>query len=88
MSEINSKKRLMIRAHNRGIKEMDIILGNFVTSNLENFSILDMEELEAMMLVDDQSLYAMITGHQEFDERYKHWLTQIQMSLKISPNLN
>ncbi len=55
------RKRLLWRATHRGIKEMDILLGGFVTRHLEAFSAADIAELEAIMNIPDQDMLSWAT---------------------------
>ncbi|MFM8746412.1 MAG: succinate dehydrogenase assembly factor 2 [Aestuariivirga sp.] len=55
------RKRLLWRATHRGIKEMDLILGGFVTRHLAGFSLDEILELERIMDIPDQELLAWAT---------------------------
>jgi len=55
------RKRLLWRATHRGIKEMDLILGGFVTRNIEALSEADIAELERIMDIPDQDMLAWAT---------------------------
>ena len=50
------RKRLLWRATHRGIKEMDLILGGFVTRHLDSFTEEDIAELERIMDIPDQDM--------------------------------
>ena len=58
------RKRLLWRATHRGIKEMDLILGGFVTRNLDRFSMAEIGELERIMDIPDQEMLAWATRQQ------------------------
>ena len=55
------RKRLLWRATHRGIKEMDLILGGFVSRHLASFSAEDVAELERIMDIPDQDMLAWAT---------------------------
>lgn len=55
------RKRLLWRATHRGIKEMDLILGGFVTRNLEGFSDAEIADLERIMEIPDQDMLSWAT---------------------------
>ena len=55
------RKRLLWRATHRGIKEMDLILGGYVTRNLDAFSGADIDQLEAIMDIPDQEMLGWAT---------------------------
>ena len=56
----NRRKKLKFRAWHRGIKEMDIILGNFADRYLESFDTADLDEFERLLQIPDQAFYAML----------------------------
>jgi antitoxin CptB len=59
------RKRLLWRATHRGIKEMDLILGGFVTRNLDEFSEAEIAELEGIMEIPDQDMLSWATRQAE-----------------------
>lgn len=59
------RKRLLWRATHRGIKEMDLILGGFVVSNLDGFSDADIADLERIMEIPDQDMLSWATRQAE-----------------------
>jgi antitoxin CptB len=55
------RKRLLWRATHRGIKEMDLILGGFVTANLQHLAAPEIAELERIMDIPDQDMLTWAT---------------------------
>ncbi|MAY32859.1 MAG: succinate dehydrogenase assembly factor 2 [Rhodovulum sp.] len=55
-------KRMYMRATHRGIKEMDIILGNFATDRLAAFDTAGLDLFDALLEENDQDLYQWVTG--------------------------
>ena len=55
-------KRLRLRCWRRGTKEMDLILGPYADAALEGRVAPDLDALEALMLENDQDLYAWFSG--------------------------
>ena len=55
------RKRLLWRATHRGIKEMDLILGGFVTRHIGSFSEAEVAELERIMDIPDQDMLSWAT---------------------------
>ncbi len=53
----NLKKRLIYRSQYRGTKEMDKLIGSFVQLNIDNFSPIQLKELEKFLDIDDDTLY-------------------------------
>ena len=58
------RKRLLWRATHRGIKEMDLILGGFVTRHIGSFSEAEVAELERIMEIPDQDMLSWATRQQ------------------------
>lgn len=55
-------KRLLMRAHRRGTREMDLILGPFAAAHLAGMSSDELDRFEALLDENDQDLYAWIAG--------------------------
>ena len=53
----NFKKRLIYRSQYRGTKEMDKLIGSFVKSNINDFNLAQLIELEKLLSIDDDVLY-------------------------------
>ncbi|ALE03802.1 succinate dehydrogenase assembly factor 2 [Bartonella ancashensis] len=56
------RRRLVFRAWHRGIREMDLILGQYVDAHIHNMSDQTVSELEYIMSFDDSDLLEWITG--------------------------
>ena len=51
------KKKILYRSEYRGIKEMDILLSNFVKKYITDFSIVELKQLDDLLNFDDDSLF-------------------------------
>ena len=51
------KKKILYRSVHRGIKEMDLLLGNFVKKYVNSLSESELCELESLLNTDDEILY-------------------------------
>jgi antitoxin CptB len=67
----NRRRRLLFRAWHRGIKELDLIFGNFVEANLDNLSHEDCEWFERLFEENDQEIIKWVTGGAEVPERFR-----------------
>jgi antitoxin CptB len=56
------RKKLFFRAHHRGTKEMDVILGSFARENIAQFSQTELNEFSDLLEQSDPDLYNWITG--------------------------
>ncbi len=55
------RKQLRYRANHRGIKEMDIILGRFADTHLDDFNNRELDSFAALMDCNDRDLLQWFT---------------------------
>ena len=55
----NLKKKLIYRSQYRGTREMDKLIGSFVKTNIDNFNLKQLQELERFLSIDDDTLYRL-----------------------------
>jgi len=51
------KKRILYRSEYRGIKEMELLLNSFVKKHINDFSIVELKQLDDLLNFDDDSLF-------------------------------
>ncbi|WP_455475420.1 FAD assembly factor SdhE [Bartonella sp. B17] len=56
------RRRLVFRAWHRGIREMDLIFGNYVNAHIVEMNDKTVSELEYIMSFDDRDLLMWVTG--------------------------
>jgi antitoxin CptB len=56
------RKRLSFRAHRRGFRELDLIMGAFADARLPGMSDAELDQFEALLDLPDQDVYAWFTG--------------------------
>lgn len=56
-------KRMYMRAHRRGTKEMDLILGPYAAAQLPGMNAAALALFDKLLAENDQDLYAWVTGH-------------------------
>ncbi|AQX27992.1 MULTISPECIES: FAD assembly factor SdhE [unclassified Bartonella] len=56
------RRRLIFRAWHRGIREMDLILGQYVDAHIARMNDQKVSELEYIMSFEDRDLLTWITG--------------------------
>ena len=76
-SRENRLKRLTMRSHRRGIREMDLILGPFAEAALAVMAEADLALYEALLGENDQDLYRWVTGAIPAPDRYAALLSRI-----------
>ena len=50
------KKQIIYRSTHRGSKEMDLLIGNFVKTNINFFNDLELQELNKIVHMEDEIL--------------------------------
>jgi antitoxin CptB len=56
------RRRILFRCWHRGIREMDLVFGQFANSELAMLSEADLDELERIMAEEDTDLLKWILG--------------------------
>jgi antitoxin CptB len=56
------RRRLLFRAHHRGTKEADLMVGGFVARNIATFTEADLDALEAVLEFQDVDLADWLSG--------------------------
>ena len=56
------RKRAYYRAHHRGTKEMDVILGGFADAELAHFSDAEIAAFEVLLALPDPDIDRMLKG--------------------------
>jgi len=51
------RKKILYRSKYRGIKEMEVLLNNFVKKHITDFSIVELKQLNNLLNFDDYSLF-------------------------------
>jgi antitoxin CptB len=63
------RRRVLFRAWHRGIREMDLILGQFADTELGTLADAELDEFERILDEDDNDLFKWICGDQQLPER-------------------
>ena len=51
------RKKILYRSEYRGIKEMELLLNRFVKKHINDFSIVELKQLDDLLNFDDDSLF-------------------------------
>ena len=51
------KKQIIYRSNHRGTKEMDILLGNFVKTYINEFNDNELKDLDKLLSIEDEIIY-------------------------------
>ena len=65
------RRRILYRCWHRGIREMDLVLGQFAEDTIADLSEAELDELEVIMAEEDNDLVKMVTGALAVPERFQ-----------------
>jgi antitoxin CptB len=51
------KKKILYRSVYRGVKETELLLSNFIKKHVNDFSIIELKQLDDLLNIDDESLF-------------------------------
>ena len=51
------KKQIIYRSMHRGTKEMDLLLGNFVKTHIDEFNSTELKDLANLLFTEDEVIY-------------------------------
>ena len=64
-SDETRRKRLLFRSWHRGMREADLVLGNFAARHLAGFDEDTLDRYELLLAEDDQDVWRWLTGAEE-----------------------
>lgn len=64
------RRRALVRAWRRGMREMDLVLGGFADEHIGTLSQAELGEFEALMEVPDTRLLPWVTGEKPVPASY------------------
>ena len=78
----NELKRLIMQSNRRGMKENDILLGNFARKNIGNLSLDELNVYESLLNENDQDIYLWISGGKSIPSQYEKIINKIVSTLR------
>lgn len=74
-------KRIHYRANHRGMRELDMLIGQFADKRVASFTLAEAEVFEALLDVQEPDLMAWITGQQPVPTEHDTALFREMLSL-------
>lgn len=65
------RRRILVRAWRRGIREMDLVIGGFADAEIGELNDAELNELELLMAEEDADIFRWVTGEAETPERFR-----------------
>ena len=63
------RKKILFKCTHRGTKELDILLGNFVSRHIDLLKSKELNYLEIILSFNDIDLYKILTNKKEIDKK-------------------
>lgn len=67
----NRRRRLLFRAWHRGIKELDLIFGNFIEANVKDFDAAECAWFESLFEENDHEILKWVTDGEGVPEKFE-----------------
>ena len=77
------KKQINYRSTHRGSKEMDILLGAFVKKHINDFDDTDLQNLEQILFMEDDTLYRWYFDKKENDSIPNNKVSKLLKDFKL-----
>lgn len=65
------RRRILVRAWRRGIREMDLVIGGFADAEIADLDEAELDQLETLMAEEDADLLRWVTGEVETPEQFR-----------------
>ena len=65
------RRRILVRAWRRGIREMDLVIGGFADVEIATLSEAELDQLELLMAEEDADIFRWVTGEADTPERFQ-----------------
>ncbi len=64
------RRRILFRSWHRGIREMDLLMGQFADAEIGNLTDAELDDYEALIEAPDRDIFRWLTGEAETPENY------------------
>jgi antitoxin CptB len=65
------RRRILVRAWRRGIREMDLVIGGFADAEIAGLNDTELDELEELMAEEDADIFRWVTGEAEIPVKFR-----------------
>ena len=80
------RKKILFKCTHRGTKELDILLGNFVSNHINLLKPKELDYLEVILGFNDIDLYKILTNKKEIDKKMNKLL--LKKIIKFNQKFN
>lgn len=76
------RKKLLYQSQHCGIKENDILLGQFAQIHIETLTDNELDQFESLLNENDHDIYGWVTGQQALSPHVDHQLMAALMEFR------
>ncbi len=80
------QKKLLFKCTHRGTKELDVLLGRYVSYNISSFNVDQLSDLEVILDLNDLYLFNILTNKEKINNNINKKL--IKSIIKFNNNVN
>lgn len=81
------QKQLIYRSCHRGCKETDFLLGRFAMAHLDNYSMQELSDYQAIVEANDADLYDWLSGKSAIPEGYNADIINKIIAFNLNQNV-
>ena len=80
------KKKILFKCTHRGTKELDILLGNYVSNHINELKSKELDYLDIILRFNDMDLFKILTKKKKINEKMNKFF--VKKIIKFNQNFN
>ena len=80
------KKKILFKCTHRGTKELDILLGNYVSNHINELKSRELDYLDVILNFNDMDLFKILTKKKKINEKMNKFF--VKKIIKFNQNFN
>ena len=80
------KKKILFKCTHRGTKELDILLGNYVSNHINKLKSKELDYLDVILDFNDMDLFKILTKKKKINEKMNKFF--VKKIIKYNQNFN
>ena len=80
------KKKILFKCTHRGTKELDMLLGNYVSNHINKLKSKELDYLDVILDFNDMDLFKILTKKKKINEKMNKFF--VKKIIKFNQNFN
>ena len=80
------KKKILFKCTHRGTKELDILLGNYVSNHINKLKSKELDYLDVILNFNDMDLFKILSKKKKINEKMNKFF--VKKIIKFNQNFN